>query len=304
MMRFARYIGTLAALGFVAFLVWRSASEFPLLDFASRWVWLGLAGGLTLYIASQGIGAAAWRATLGVYDIQLPRGRAESQLLVSQIGKYIPGNIAHLIGRAVLAREDGVTTASIGGALLLEVGFLLGTAVFVICGMLLAAPGLLALLTAELPEGWVNRSIIAGGVILAIGLTTGQMFLWRRAGRPKIVIARFVEPILLHLANFAVLGVSLWFITLVVAPQSPIGVGHCIAIFSTAWVAGFLMPGAPGGVGVRDGIIAIGLELFVAPGAALGAALLHRGLSILGDLATFCIGLLLRCPQNQVQSDF
>jgi uncharacterized membrane protein YbhN (UPF0104 family) len=80
------------------------------------------------------------------------------------------------------------------------------------------------------------------------------------------------------------------------------GLGHAIAIFSVAWVAGFLMPGAPGGVGVREGIIAIGLELFIAPGAALAVALLHRALSVLGDALTFALGVWMRHRRAARQS--
>lgn len=298
MWRAARYIGTVLALGFVATLVWRSAAEIPPLDLSASTVWLGLLGGFALYGASQFIGASAWRATLRVYDVHLPRGRAESQLLVSQIGKYIPGNIAHLLGRAVLARADGVAGASIAGAMLLEVAFLLIAAILIVGAMLLGAPGLMALLAAGLPEAAMGWPVAAAALAITVCVAAGQLYLWRRAGRPRLVLARVIQPVALHLSNFAVLGVSLWSVALVVAPQSGpatgLGIGHCVAIFATAWVAGFLLPGAPGGVGMRDGIIAIGLELFMAPGAALAAALLHRAASVLGDVTIFGIGMVMR----------
>jgi len=124
------------------------------------------------------------------------------------------------------------------------------------------------------------------------------VILWRRAGRPPIGVARCALPLLLHLLNFAVLGMSLWCVAAILGPQIPIGVAQCIAIFTTAWLVGFVVPGAPGGVGVRDGIIAIGLEMFLAPGAALGVALMHRALSFLGDILVFGIGLAMRRTQG------
>ena len=298
MVRVAKYIGTLLALGFIGYLFWRSSDQIPPVDFTAREVWLGLSGGLALYVISQFVGAIAWRATLNIYDVHLPRGWAESQLLISQIGKYVPGNVTQFIGRAFLARADGVRGAAIAGALLLEIGFLFSAAALAFGAVLLIAPDFLSGLTAGLPDGGLMGRGVALGAGVLVCVALGQFICWRRAGSPPFVTARFVKPVLLHLVNFAILGVSLWCVTTVTAPQIAIGIPHCIAIFTTAWLAGFLMPGAPGGVGVRDGIIAIGLELFVMPGAALGAAILHRALSVLGDVGIFGMGLALRRAQK------
>lgn len=54
------------------------------------------------------------------------------------------------------------------------------------------------------------------------------------------------------------------------------------------------MPGAPGGIGVRDSIIVLGLAITVGEGSALAIALLHRAVSILGDVCTFGVGCYLR----------
>jgi uncharacterized membrane protein YbhN (UPF0104 family) len=294
MLRAAKYLGTCLALAFVALLIWRSAGEMPTVDLRSGAVWAALAGAVVFYAASQVLGAMAWRATLAIYDVRLPPGRAESQLLVSQIGKYIPGNIAHFLGRAVLARADGAGGAAIAGALLLEVAFLFVAAVLTVGGLLLLVPGLFAALAREIPGTGIGAVAVAAGLGLLMLFAAGQVLLWTRAGRPRIVPVRFAEPIFLYLGNFAVLGVSLWCAASIMDPGSGVGVVACTVIFAAAWVAGFLMPGAPGGVGVRDGIIAIGLELFMAPGAALGVALLHRGVSVLGDLVVFAAGLALR----------
>ncbi len=291
--RALRLGGTALAIAFAGALVWRGAEEMPPLDLASRQVWLGLAAGWAFYVVSQLVAASAWRATLAVYDVTLPRGRAESQLLISQVGKYLPGGVAQFLGRAVIARADGTGPATVAGALVLEIGFVLVAAALAFTAVVLAMPAFLAGLADGLPgpsAGW--SALLAAGLLAAVAAV--QAVLWQRAGRPPLVAKRLVLPVALHLLNFAVLGLSLWAITQAVAPRAEAGVVHCIAIFALAWVTGFLMPGAPGGAGVRDGLIAIGLELFVAPGAALACPLAHRGASVLGDAAILGIGLALR----------
>jgi hypothetical protein len=286
-------VGTALALVFIVIVLARGASDLPKVDFGSGQLWAGLAGGLFLYLLAQLVGAFAWTAVLRIYDVKLPFGRAESQLLLSQIGKYIPGNVVHLFGRIALARADGVPAKIAGAAMLLEVAALLTTGAGIVGVIVLLRPDLIQILTAQLQDK-TAAILLSIAIALVFGaLVVGQTVLWRRAGRPRLAGLQFALPIGLHIANFVVLGVSLWFVAVAISPDE-IPILHCTAIFTTAWVVGFLMPGAPGGVGIRDGIIALGLELYIGQGAGLGVAVAHRSLSVLGDVVTFGIGSLLR----------
>ena len=293
-MRTLSTLGAVLSLGFIAVIVWNGVGDLPRLKVSEYTTWLWLVAGLGLYAASQAIGAVAWRTTLGVYGVALPAGRAESQLLVSQIGKYVPGNVAHLFGRFALARADGVAAGIIGSAMLLEVGVLLGVGLVLAGGLLLMLPEFSAALAQELGEAVVGPVTTLFPVLLIIALVAGQVTLWRKAGRPRIEAVRLMMPTALHVLNFAVLGVSLWCVVGAVHPAGGIGVLASMAIFTAAWVAGFLMPGSPGGIGIRDGIVALGLGLFIGEGAALGVAVAHRAIATLGDVVIFGTGLALR----------
>ena len=286
-------LGTILALVFIGIVLVRGAADLPAVDWRSGRLWLGLSGGLALYLVAQLIGAFAWNAVLRIYATQLPLGRAESQLLLSQIGKYIPGNVAHLFGRLSLARSDGVAGTTAGAAMLLEVGALLTTGFLIVGVIVFVSPDLMLNLTAGLPD--INATILIAVSVVGVFacLIAAQLIIWRRAGRPAPTLLQSILPIALYTANFVVLGMSLWCVAVAIAPD-PVPIVHCIAIFTTAWILGFLTPGAPGGVGIRDGIIALGLELFIGQGAGLGVAVAHRLISVVGDVATFGIGLVLR----------
>ncbi len=289
-----RYIGTVAALVFIGVILVRHAGEITVLDLGSGSARFAYAGGFILYVLSQFVGAVAWRVTLSIHDVYLPRARAESQLLVSQIGKYIPGNVAHLLGRFALARADGVPSAIIASSLLLEVGFLLTSGVMIVGILLLTMPELVAAITADLPETWLDGQmvVIFFGFLACIAI--GQIVTWHKAGKPQLSFLKCIIVLSLHSFNFLMLGVSLWCVALAIYPEGGASMWQCMAIFTTAWVAGFLMPGAPGGIGIRDGIIALGLGLFIDQGAGLGAAIAHRAISVLGDVSVFGLGLTLR----------
>lgn len=292
--RIAARIGTGLALIFIGVVLARGFRQIPVLDYGSARLWLACLGCFALYASSQIVGAVAWRAVLQIYGQSVRKWRGESQLLVSQIGKYIPGNVAHLFGRVALAREDGVPPTVAGAAILLEVGFLLTTGLLIVCLTVLVSPCLAATLTSGLPTARFSGLLICLLIAVFIALIIGQVVIWRRAGRPKLTASKLFLPLSLHAVNFGLLGASLWCAALVVAPETPLPLPYCVAVFTIAWVAGFLMPGAPGGVGVRDGIIALGLELLIGPGAGLGIAVIHRIVSVIGDLVIFALGIRLR----------
>ena len=65
-------------------------------------------------------------------------------------------------------------------------------------------------------------------------------------------------------------------------------------LFSLAWVVGFVTPGAPAGLGVRDAIIVTGLTAVYGAGIAVGLTVLLRFVTISGDGLAFASGVLAR----------
>ena len=71
-------------------------------------------------------------------------------------------------------------------------------------------------------------------------------------------------------------------------------------LFSLAWVAGFVTPGAPAGLGIRDAILVTGLSAVYGAGIAIGLTILLRMTTISGDGLSFASGIVTRrmLPQN------
>lgn len=294
MTRALRYFGAALAFGLIATVAARGIGDMPPLEAGepSTWGWLG--AGLALYCLSQVIGALAWGATLRAFGVALPRGRAASQLLVSQIGKYLPGNVAHFFGRLAVAKADGVAAALATSAMLLEICLVVGAGLSVAGALLLALPEFRVALATSLGEIFASGTALAFPVGVVVAILGGQIFLRRRTGQRPVSVARLSVPLACHFLNFGVLGLSLWCAGRALSPDGEAGALAATAIFSVAWVAGFLTPGAPGGLGVRDGLLALGLGLFIGEGEALAVAVAHRALSTLGDVTIFCLGLALR----------
>ena len=69
-----------------------------------------------------------------------------------------------------------------------------------------------------------------------------------------------------------------------------------VAVFSLSWIAGFIIPGAPGGLGVREFMILLMLGPGYGETPALSAALLLRIITAGGDVLSFLYSFLFPLP--------
>jgi len=65
-----------------------------------------------------------------------------------------------------------------------------------------------------------------------------------------------------------------------------------VGVFAIAWLAGFVVPGAPGGLGVREAILVAGLSPVYGEPTALALTVASRLCFIVGDGLAFVLGLL------------
>ncbi|MCY4507405.1 MAG: hypothetical protein OXG35_10670 [Acidobacteria bacterium] len=232
-------------------------------------VWACAAGLAIVYAGADALLALAWRALLHTQGT--PAGRAWSLQTygVSQLSKYVPGNVMHLASRQLLGASAGVPHATLAGSSLYE---LVGLA---------SAGLLLSLLALPLIDGsrfrWVTPAAGATIVLLALALV-------RMASGP--LTARVLGYHLLFL-----LTASLTFATplALLSPDAARTLPWAAACgaYAAAWLAGFLPPGAPAGLGVREAVLVLLLGGHAAEQDLLPAVVLSRVVTALGDTLFF-----------------
>ena len=74
--------------------------------------------------------------------------------------------------------------------------------------------------------------------------------------------------------------------------------GVIIGGFILSWLVGYITPGAPGGIGVRELVLTLLFtdSVFVSSDTITMASALYRGISILGDLLAFLIMFIMSSP--------
>lgn len=266
---------TIAALIFLALAIYRQWGD------VSAWhptpLQIGLLVVLTFaYSTALMLLAFNWATIIGALVEDTPPRTA---LLLSytrtQIAKYVPGNIVHLVGRHLYLRDRGVGHRTLATAAMMELSSL-PMAATIALGLVIPVIGIsdfgsLAITTfARVLPVAVAAGIVAVVIFmprkwrvpLGLVLIRGTGFMLAQGVIFAIILAAVT-------GNFAVLAIS-------------------AAIL--AWLVGFLTPGAPGGIAVREAVL-VGLLGFAGmQEGVLLAAVLMRLVTTSGDLVLFLIG--------------
>jgi uncharacterized membrane protein YbhN (UPF0104 family) len=221
---------------------------------------LAAAGGYLLALTCWG---GYWLRLLARQGQPVPLGPGLRAYYVSQVGKYVPGKAWTLLLRAGLVRGYGV---SLGAAIL--AGFY-ETLTAMAAGALLAAV-LLPLVSGSGQLGQQALVLLAvAGVPILPGVFNRLVARLAKPFRPadapplpRISTLTLLGGLGQSLLGWAALGAGL---TLIVAGLVPAGLSQlqssaglalrCTAYLALAYVAGFLVLPAPGGLGVRELIL-------------------------------------------------
>ncbi len=219
----------------------------------------------------------------------IPTSGAIALNLESQLARYMPGKVgvpairmagAGLLG---LSARTVLTSVFVEVTAFVAVGFVVALSLFSFSGI------------ADIGEvSWFGHgtAIAAAGVSVA---TVGLVTLDRRR-LPARVLAMIgltgsgtlvpVATVVAHAVYWTCWAVHGYFVALAVG-GSEAAAATGAAFFVAAPILGFLALVAPGGVGVREAILAVGLAPGVGPAAALAAAGLSRAVSLVADVVVW-----------------
>ncbi len=295
----ARVIGISLSLAALAVLAWRSASLASQLDrdfltpgfvaaiaaAAFIYAWLGLLIGL------------AWYSLLAsTRSAELPLGEALTIFTRSQLLKYLPSNLLHYVGRHAAAYRSGAPHGALIWSSIAEAVLVTATAVVVAA---LFAQSLITKSLAQLDSPyWLTLLLPAVAVVCFVGASA---YLVLRGAKTKAASAAALAKgglsacglyVLFFLANGALLAGLVAILPERVSPAPLMLAG----VVSLAWFAGFIVPGAPAGVGIRELILTIGLEEAGLGSSALSIVIGYRVVTLLGDLLLALAGFALARP--------
>jgi glycosyltransferase 2 family protein len=237
----------------------------------------------------------AWRQILAAGGPPGPPAGYHAIYGRSQIAKYLPGNCFHFVGRQVLGRALGHSQAALALASLIETALLVALATALALPLAQARIGVWAL---ALPAGALLFLALA---LAAPGLLGARFWPTADAGRSRGPAAgAMVRAAMLQGSFFTVAGGVLWALAAALAGAGSQALGPLTSLstLALAWVAGFVVPGASAGIGVREAVLILALNGALGAEASTAVALMLRVVTTIGDAVWFGLALALPLPRS------
>lgn len=262
--------------------------------------------GALLYGMAGFLLSGAWRELLGAGGSTASIRWHHAVYGRTQIAKYLPGNVFHLVGRQVMGRQLGHGQTRLALASLLEAVLLA-----------LIAGGLsLPIVWPWLDHALLYIAALAGPVLALIAvrwLRRHHLLTLDNLGndpdRARLeaglsIGLRLLRAASLYAAFFLVVAAIFWMLAVSVgdAGSAPVDFATSVSVVALAWLVGFATPGSSAGIGVREAVLIAALESTLGVSVSTLIALALRLVSIGGDVVFLALSMTLAPARGRPKS--
>ena len=283
------------SIGFVIYAICKMGLDFSFVNNVPLFLLVVLAG-IGMKLLSMWLSATAWTRWLSFFS-RTPFSKRDARrvFLRANIGKYIPGNVMHFVQRNLFATDMGISQLQLAMSSVFEVMSYVAVALMV--ASLSAWDSLQAVVARYFGEklpvlgiaaGCVGLLILAALVILRKKIRTALAgYSWKTFFRTLLTVILLQLATLLLLA--AVMVLLVWYAR---GSLDPGTIGTVISTYVIAWVLGYIVPGASGGIGIREMALLLLLGPLLGDSLVLSLAMIHRLITIIGDFLGYLIVIL------------
>lgn len=202
---------------------------------------------------------------------------------LTQIAKYLPGNFGHFLGKFYLSTKY-IKKPDIIFTMLVE------NIMFVLSSCFVGSFYFLFFDISTIIK--IDNLLLISTTIILILLISYFIF---TKFRQKIDLIRidkiiFSKVFLIFIIMSLMGSLSICLLINLISPNSNLPFLLVISGFSISFLVGFIVPGAPGGIGVREYAFTILFSPFIGKLFALEVILLFRILSLIADVVLFILG--------------
>ena len=273
-----------------------------------NWLWVLLATtGLTLY---QWLNASIWKDVIAGIGGKVSRGHAMRIWIQSESMKWLPGGIWGYGSRVMNSRVLGISrqlaAASLAIELLLTITAWAATVMWILPTQM--GRDIMAYNTVSFKSGSLMAWCIPAGAICVAAFVGLMKFDLKRLPlvgclvgscgsidwQPKWLVRSAASYGGLCLLN----GSLLWLVTCAV-PGLVVPWATTLGIGGLAWLAGFFAIGVPGGIGVREAVLAGLLHRYGSMEAGIAAAVIFRASQVTAELVALTASLVYGWRENK-----
>lgn len=215
-------------------------------------------------------------------------------VVLSNLGKYLPGKVMHVVSQVMLAQDQGVPASISLTSMLVDLALLLMGACFVSLSSLPTLledyrAALIPIAATAVPVGLIVLHPAILGRLLALG---ARVLPGSRGGlsgellRYPSIIKLFVG----YIASWLVMSVALFASAEAVHPIDVSLLPAMGGVAAISYVFGLAVPFAPAGLGAREGAATFLLATMMPLPAAAATSVLYRVIGILAEAAAAAVG--------------
>ncbi len=262
-----------------------------------RVILLILIGGL-FYGLNEFLLALAWQKLLVWFGESPTFGQCNAIYGRTQIAKYIPGNVFHLPTRHLAGSQAGFKHPA-----------LVGAAIYEIIGLVVAS-GTITMLGLPAKTNLFSNTFTGQFFIIfffillipALQFMITRVKLSDKLGFPNHSLRESLNhlfPIwIIYLLFFTLAGAILWtLVGITTSHWDNIPPQFILSAYAISWLAGFITPGAPAGIGVREVALIVLLSNYIGEPASILVAIAARFVVSIGDISYFVISHLYKNKQ-------
>ena len=221
-------------------------SRLPHIQFG--WEWISAA--TVLILVTYALLIEGWRRILVAWDSHLGFVDAARIWFLSNLGKYVPGNIWSLTAMGVMARKRGLSAiAAAGSSVVMQtVSLATGTAIVMVTGAkLLGQPALVGAAVLLLVVILLSAPRFLPPLVSWVGNLIG-----REIAPPFVPAASIWTAAVASTLSWLFYGVAFQLFVHGLLGSAPGEMSSYIAVYTAAYILGFISPIAPAGLGVRE----------------------------------------------------
>ena len=295
---------SILSIGFVIYAVAKMGLDFSFVNSVPLFVLTVLAG-IGMKLLSMWISASAWTEWLTFFSrTPFEKKDARHVFLRANIGKYIPGNVMHFVQRNLFATDMGISQLQLAMSTVFEVMS------YVTVALLVAALTAWDSMQTVLSRYFGDRLPVLGIAAACVAvLILAALVILRKKIRTALAgysVKEFIKTLLtvmaLQLAALlllaAVMVLLTWYAQGSLSAQTA---GVVVSTYVIAWVLGYIVPGASGGIGIREMALLLLLGPLLGDSLVLSLAMIHRLITIIGDFLGYLIVILQKRKEEGVE---
>jgi len=267
------------AVGFLVYTAARNWSRLPEIEWRFEPVWL--VGCVLALVVFQAIQAQMWVGILRALGGRLATARGWWIWSATMLARYIPTNLAMVVGRTAMAERDGVAKRVTMASTVYQLGVAFAGATAVGAYFVIELPGL-----QDTPVRFVALALPVAALVALDPRIFHRLadHALKRLGREPLPVSLPRSAVLLYTAvaavSFVIAGVAVWAFTEAIHPIAADDIPTVIGAYSVGFAISVLTIVLPGGLGAREGAMVAALSPVMPVAVALAVSIAIRLLQI------------------------